>query len=279
MQQEVRLRLERLEDKEDWKQEWVKLFFFIREMVGWSGAIALVSLFLLAPLAGIFWMVYQIPGVGTLDGPIAICIMCIISLSLVGGFFYVINNRDLTKKRLYWEYHYDLRNLEAIRQRDEIIGLRKRLGLPIEDNEIPFSYESMDASGSPIDGTDELDCIDVEARIDIPEAVMEAAKARLAKEQNALRVDSSTRDVWIRGMKLSPVPKKEFDILECLFQNRGQAISWAEIAAAGWPERPDDIPKSDIAQYIRRLRRKIEENPYEPKIIITKVGYGYSIGE
>jgi len=92
-----------------------------------------------------------------------------------------------------------------------------------------------------------------------------------------LVVDSSSRDVWVRGEKLPPLPRKEFDIIECLFQNRGQAVSRDEIAAAGWPERPDDVPNSDIDQYIRRLRRKIEENPSKPTIILTRVGYGYTI--
>jgi hypothetical protein len=96
-------------------------------------------------------------------------------------------------------------------------------------------------------------------------------------DDGALVVDSSSRDVWVRDKKLQPLPRKEFDILECLFQNRGQAVSRDEIAAAGWPERPDDVPNSDIDQYIRRLRRKIEENPSEPTVILTRVGYGYTI--
>ena len=92
-----------------------------------------------------------------------------------------------------------------------------------------------------------------------------------------LVVDSSARDVWVRGNKLASLPRKEFDIIECLFQNRGQAVSRDDIAAAGWPERPDDVPNADIDQYIRRLRRKIEETPSDPKIILTRVGYGYTI--
>ena len=91
-----------------------------------------------------------------------------------------------------------------------------------------------------------------------------------------LIVDSSSRDVWVRDTKLPPLPRKEFDILECLFQNRGQAVSRDDIAAAGWPERPDDVPNADIDQYIRRLRRKIEENPSKPEIILTRHGYGYT---
>ena len=102
------------------------------------------------------------------------------------------------------------------------------------------------------------------------------AKAGQADDDD-LVVDSSSRDVWVRGGKLPSLPRKEFDIIECLFQNRGQAVSRDEIPAAGWPERPDDVPNSDIDQYIRRLRRKIEEYPSEPKIILTRVGYGYTI--
>ncbi len=105
-----------------------------------------------------------------------------------------------------------------------------------------------------------------------------AVIARAIQSDNGdLVVDSSSRDVWVRDKKLPSLPRKEFDILECLFQNRGQAVSRDEIAAAGWPERPDDVPNSDIDQYIRRLRRKIEENPSEPTIILTRVGYGYTI--
>ena len=102
------------------------------------------------------------------------------------------------------------------------------------------------------------------------------AKAGQADDDD-LVVDSSSRDVWVRGGKLPSLPRKEFDIIECLFQNRGQAVSRDEIAAAGWPERPDDVPNSDIDQYIRRLRRKIEEDPSKPTIIVTRVGYGYTI--
>ena len=92
-----------------------------------------------------------------------------------------------------------------------------------------------------------------------------------------LLVDSSTRSVFVRGVELAVLPRKEFDILECLFQNKGTAVSRDTIAAAGWPERSDEIPNQDIDQYIRRLRLKVEENASKPKIIITRTGFGYMI--
>ena len=95
--------------------------------------------------------------------------------------------------------------------------------------------------------------------------------------ETELILDSSARRVFVRGRESTVLARKEFDILECLFKNKGTVVSRDKIAAAGWPERPHEVPNQDIDQYIRRLRRKIEETPSEPKLIVTRVGYGYLI--
>ena len=84
---------------------------------------------------------------------------------------------------------------------------------------------------------------------------------------------------WAAGEKLDPpLSRKEFDILEVLYLNRGNAVSRDEIATSGWPERPDgDVTPEEIDQYIRRLRRRVEENSSDPKLIVTMRGYGYRI--
>ena len=94
-----------------------------------------------------------------------------------------------------------------------------------------------------------------------------------------LVVDSGSRDVTVRGEKLAPpLSKKEFDVLELLYLGRGNAVSRDEIAKAGWPERPDgDVTPEEIDQYIRRLRRRIEEDSSKPKLIVTLRGHGYRI--
>ena len=83
----------------------------------------------------------------------------------------------------------------------------------------------------------------------------------------------------MRGEKLAPpLSKKEFDVLELLYLERGNAVSREEIAKARWPERPDgDVTPEEIDQYIRRLRLRIEENPSRPKLIVTLRGHGYRI--
>ena len=94
-----------------------------------------------------------------------------------------------------------------------------------------------------------------------------------------LIVDSGSRDVMVRGEKLAPpLSKKEFDVLKLLYLGRGNAVSRDEIAKAGWPERSEaDVTPEEIDQYIRRLRRRIEENPSQPKLIVTLRGHGYRI--
>ena len=80
----------------------------------------------------------------------------------------------------------------------------------------------------------------------------------------------------MRGVGLTPpLPRKEFDILELLYRNKGNAVTREQIAAAGWPDRPNDVTDEEIDQYIRRLRRRIEEDPSHPKLVVTLRGFGY----
>jgi DNA-binding winged helix-turn-helix (wHTH) protein len=96
-----------------------------------------------------------------------------------------------------------------------------------------------------------------------------------------LVVDSRSRDVRIHGNRLDPpLSRKEFDILSLLYRRKGDACSSDEIAAIGWPERTkSDVADQDIAQYIRRLRQRIEPTPSQPRYIVTVRGYGYKLAQ
>ncbi len=97
-----------------------------------------------------------------------------------------------------------------------------------------------------------------------------------AVEDSDLVLDTGSREAIIRGQKLTPpLPRKEFDILELLYRNKGNAVRRGEIAAAGWPERLGDVTDEEIDQYILRLRRRIEENPSRPNLVVTLRGFGY----
>ena len=96
-------------------------------------------------------------------------------------------------------------------------------------------------------------------------------------EPKELTVDMGSRDVWVRGQKLiPPLSRKEFDILALLDQNQGNAVTRDSIAESGWPERIEgDVTPEEIDQYISRLRRRIEQDPSKPSLIVTMRGFGY----
>ena len=75
-----------------------------------------------------------------------------------------------------------------------------------------------------------------------------------------------------------PLSRKEFDVLELLYQSRGNAVSRDDIANVGWPERGDgDVGNQEIEQCIRRLRRRIEPDSRTPTYVVTVRGYGFKM--
>jgi hypothetical protein len=91
-----------------------------------------------------------------------------------------------------------------------------------------------------------------------------------------LRVDSRTKEVYIRGQALDPsLTVKEFQLLELLYQRRGQVISKDEIARQVWDYEVFDYNAIDALVY--RLRQRIEPDPTHPRYLVTQRGFGYKL--
>ena len=92
-----------------------------------------------------------------------------------------------------------------------------------------------------------------------------------------LVINSKSRSVIRMGDEISLTPK-EFDILYFLAENRGEVFTKEQIYKAVWSENYllDD---SNIMAFIRKLRKKIEPNPDEPKYILTIWGIGYKFND
>lgn len=73
-----------------------------------------------------------------------------------------------------------------------------------------------------------------------------------------------------------PLTTTEGMILHHLAVNSGNVISHTSLAETVWGEEYDGASDS-LKVYIHRLREKIEEDPSNPKIIITKSGVGYML--
>ena len=91
-----------------------------------------------------------------------------------------------------------------------------------------------------------------------------------------LRVDSRTKEVYIKGQVLDPsLTVKEFQLLELLYTRRGQVISKDEIARQVWDYEVFDYNAIDALVY--RLRQRIEPDPGNPRYLVTQRGFGYKL--
>jgi DNA-binding response OmpR family regulator len=92
-----------------------------------------------------------------------------------------------------------------------------------------------------------------------------------------IEIEWQSRQVWVRGVrvKLSPT---EFKILACLVRNRGWIVTHEQLLEKAWgPNYVGD--KSFVKLYIRYLRQKIEQDPRNPRLILTERGVGYHFAQ
>jgi pSer/pThr/pTyr-binding forkhead associated (FHA) protein len=110
-------------------------------------------------------------------------------------------------------------------------------------------------------------------------AVTVTIPSLIALREPALRVDPTTRQVYVDGELLDPpLSVKQFDLLWYLYQTRGRVVSKDEIAQAVWPEAQGDVYDANIDRMISRLRSRIEPSAgEEPRFIATIRGYGYQM--
>lgn len=90
---------------------------------------------------------------------------------------------------------------------------------------------------------------------------------------DGLKIDLNSRSIHAVNGECE-LPPKEFDLLLFLAKNQGKILTKQQIYESVWGEEYvyDD---SNIMAIISRLRKKIEENPGNPKYIQTVKGIGY----
>lgn len=91
-----------------------------------------------------------------------------------------------------------------------------------------------------------------------------------------LSIDKSGREVR-KDNFLIDLTAKEFDLLLFFAENKGQVFTKRQIYHVVWNDEYafDD---NNIMVHIRRLRKKIEDDPENPKYILTVWGVGYKFG-
>ena len=90
---------------------------------------------------------------------------------------------------------------------------------------------------------------------------------------NLIRLDYSTRQVWIRGNSVDLTPI-EYNLLVFMSRQGKQIMPYEQLLDSVW-EGPEKGTRQGLFVHVKRLREKIEVDPKNPKIINNKWGVGY----
>jgi two-component system KDP operon response regulator KdpE len=95
----------------------------------------------------------------------------------------------------------------------------------------------------------------------------------LIEVDDRLKMDFDRREIWVDG-KLIKLRPTEYRLLYHLVQNAGWVVTHDQILTKVWGYEYRDEPHY-VRLYINYLRKKIEEDPANPKYILTERGIGY----
>jgi len=87
-----------------------------------------------------------------------------------------------------------------------------------------------------------------------------------------LKVDLSGGCVYVKGKRVY-LPKREFETLVYLVENKGQVVPRERLLEAVWGG--EEVSSRTVDTTIKRLRKVIEEDPNKPRYIKTVWGIGY----
>ena len=93
-----------------------------------------------------------------------------------------------------------------------------------------------------------------------------------------IRVDLDKGVVYKKGQDLF-MSALEYRLLLAFINSDGRILTRSRLLEEIWDVAGDFVNDNTLTVYIKRLRDKIEDNPAEPKIIVTVRGMGYKLGK
>lgn len=97
----------------------------------------------------------------------------------------------------------------------------------------------------------------------------------LSAGEGEVQIDQEKREVTVRGELVDLTPT-EYQLLLILAENAGKVVEHERLLRSVWGQeytRDNDYLKV----YIWHLRRKVEEDPRNPKLLMTEWGVGYRL--
>ncbi len=106
---------------------------------------------------------------------------------------------------------------------------------------------------------------------------MRAASGEPTVKIGPLTIDLGARAVLLNGTRLALTPK-EYRLLQVLAQHAGNVVTHQQLLKEVWGNtHVQDTHYLRI--FVRKLRRKIEQQPEAPRILLTELGVGYRLAQ
>ena len=90
------------------------------------------------------------------------------------------------------------------------------------------------------------------------------------------RLHTGSRKLF-RGDEEIPLTTGEYQLLYALFRNPGRVMSREQLIEQAYGDDYEGVDRN-IDSYIKKIRQKMERDPRNPEILITKYGAGYIFG-
>ncbi len=93
-----------------------------------------------------------------------------------------------------------------------------------------------------------------------------------------IKIDASSAVVIKAGTEIY-LSALEYRLLLYFFQHKGKLVTREALRDAIWDTAGEYVSDNALNVYVKRLREKVEDDPADPKIIVTVRGLGYKVGE
>lgn len=103
----------------------------------------------------------------------------------------------------------------------------------------------------------------------------QADNQKAAIEIGTIRIDTDSQRVYKADKEIS-LTAREYQLLEYMAQNAGKIISKERLYEQVWGEYASGVDNTMMV-HIRHLREKLENDPSQPKLIVTVKGLGYKL--
>ena len=91
-------------------------------------------------------------------------------------------------------------------------------------------------------------------------------------------IDTASAQVTKAGVEVY-LSALEYRLLLHFAQNKGRLVTREALRDAIWDSAGEYVSDNSLNVYIKRLREKIDDDPANPRIVMTVRGMGYKVGE